>query len=492
MPDSWLNRSLRSALIWIASNPVSAIGGVLTAGGIILFLLFALIFMASGDSVNPYVGALGLLGLPTLSFAGIGLVFVGKFIFRGKVDKEPFWVDQFNIRNEKKALLLFGVSIFVFVAFVAISGIQAASFMDSSRFCGQTCHSVMEPEAVAHANSGHATARCVNCHVGEGVEGAFIAKMRGSWQLISLALDLYERPIPAPVESLPSSEDTCQKCHDTKRRHPKRMTLYTTYKDDERSSKLISAVVLNIGSSEKGSTTGIHAHGSKDLQVRYYTTDRRRENIVWVEAKTPQGTRTWSKEGETPPIIEKVRRTSKGRPIYIVKGKGNMRAMDCVDCHNRTGHNFKTAERLADELLENGVVDQSLPYAKLVTIKALEAASRSPKELFETAVAGEIMTAWPHANEAETITQRITTEARKYLYPRMNIGWGHYKDLKRHSRDEGCFRCHNQRMKDEKGKNLKQECESCHETVADRIPFEVWQKKLYAENGRKGNTKVAN
>jgi len=492
MPSSWLNRKLRSALIWIASNPVSAIGGVLTAGGIILCILFLLIYMTSAESINPYVGAMGFLGLPMIPFAGIGLVVIGKLIFKGNVGKEPFWVDQFNIRNERKALILFGVAIFTFVAFVAISSIQAATFMDSSKFCGQTCHSVMEPEAVTHAASGHATVKCVNCHVGEGLEGAFVAKMRGTWQIISLALDKFERPIPAPVESLPSSEDTCQNCHDTKRTHPKRMSLYTTYRDNEGSNKLISAIVLNVGSSEKGATRGIHAHGSKDLQVRYYTTDPDRRNIVWIEAITPRETRTWSKEGETPPTIEKVRRTSKGRPIYTIKGNGNMRAMDCVDCHNRTGHNFKTIERLANELLLKGVVDQSLPYAKLVTIKALEGASSVPKDRIETKVTAEIMAAWPHEKEADNIIKFISAEARKYLYPRMNIGWDYYQNQNQHSRDEGCFRCHNQRMVDKKGNNLKQECESCHETVADKIPFETWQKKLYGKNRGIENSRVTN
>ncbi len=492
MVDSWLNKNLRTGLVWIASNPVSAIGGVLTVGGIILFMLFVLVFIAGGASINPYVGALGFLALPGLPITGIALVLIGKFIFRGKVEKEPFWIDQFNIRNEKKALKIFGATIFAFVAFVAVSGLQAASFMDSSRFCGQTCHSVMEPEAVAHANSGHMSTKCVSCHVGEGVEGAFIAKWRGAWQVISLNLDLYERPIPAPVETLPSSEDTCQKCHDTRRKHAKRMTLYTTYKDDENSSRLISAVQLNVGSSEEGAASGIHAHGSKDLQVRYYTNDPQRENIVWVEAKTPEGTRTFAKEGEIAPIIKKVRRTSKGRPIYTVKGTGNMRAMDCVDCHNRTGHNYKPLERLADELLEKGIVDPSLPYAKLVTIKALTAAGRYPKDRIEEMVKSEIVAVWPHEEDAEIIIQRITAEARKYLYPRMNIGWDSYKNQNRHVRDEGCFRCHNQRMKDEKGENLQQECAYCHETVADRIPFEQWQKKLYAGKERDKNAQAVN
>lgn len=489
MTDSWLNRKMRSTLVWISSNPVSLIGAILATGAAVLFMIFALVYMASAQSINPYFAALGFLGLPVLGLTGGGLVLAGRLIFRERAEEEPFWVGQLNIRNERKALTLFMGSVFAFIVFAAISGMQAANFMDSARFCGETCHSVMEPEAVAHANSSHASIRCVSCHVGEGIEGAFVAKMRGAWQIISLSLDLYERPIPAPVESLPSSEDTCQECHDTSRTPAGKISLYKTFKDDRESSPLVSAIALNVGSSAKGSPAGIHAHGSKDLQIRYYTTDSKREKIAWVEAKTSRGTRSWSMEGETPPVIEKVRKTSKGRPFYIIRGEGEMREMDCVDCHNRAGHEFKGAGRLADELLDRGAVDHALPYAKLVTIKALEAAARGPRELIGAAISSEIMSSWPREATAENIVQRISVEAKRYLYPRMRIGWEAYKDQNRHSRDEGCFRCHNQRMKDENGDNLTQDCDYCHETIADRIPMEQWRERLVAKKrGEKDNS----
>ena len=54
---------------------------------------------------------------------------------------------------------------------------------------------------------------CVKCHVGEGT-GAFInSKLNGAYQMISLAFNLYKKPIPVPVHQLRPSRETCEKCH---------------------------------------------------------------------------------------------------------------------------------------------------------------------------------------------------------------------------------------------------------------------------------------
>lgn len=478
MNDFWLNTAVRSALIRLTSNPVSAMGSALAAGGAVLLVLFALVYAASAESVNPYVGALGFLGLPALIVLGAGLAALGEVLYRGRESQEPFWVSQLNIRDERRALKIFGAATAALVVFLSLSGAQAARFMDSSRFCGRACHSVMEPEAVAHENSPHSFVDCVDCHVGEGARGMVVSKMRGAWQVISLVTNSYERPIPAPVATLPSSEDTCSKCHDTRDEPPRRMRIYHTYGDGEESEKLVSAVVMKVGSSRRGAARGAHAHGSEDLKIRYYTLGRERERIVWTEARGPEGKRVWAMEGEEPPVIRQVRRTSKGRPIYIIEGEGEMREMDCVDCHNRVGHEFLRAGDLADELLDKGVVDPSLPYAKLVILKALEKAAQGPKETARRRVAGEVLAAWPTLPEADRIAATVSAEAEKYLYPRMNIGWGAYESLNRHERDEGCFRCHNQRMKNEKGENLAQSCGYCHDTIADRIPYSEWETRL--------------
>ncbi|VAX16415.1 hypothetical protein MNBD_NITROSPINAE03-157 [hydrothermal vent metagenome] len=487
MLSSKMTKTIRVALIWVTSNPVSAMGAIITIGGLLLLALFTLVYMASAEVMNPYYGALGFLGLPVLILAGAGMVVVGRLIFRDSPGQEPFWAQQFNIKDEKKALIIFGVSIGACVVFFGLSGAQTAKFMDSTNFCGQTCHSVMEPEAVSHANSTHSTIKCVRCHVGEGVQGLLISKIRGAWQVFSVLTNQYERPIPAPVKTLPSSEDTCKTCHDTGKDSPENMKLYTSFKDDEKSSRVMSAIVIDPGSSRPGAARGIHAHVSKGLKIRYYTLDKKRHFITWVESKSPQGTRVWSMEGETPPVIRAVRKTSKGRPIYTIEGKGEMREMDCVDCHNRAGHNFPDPEVLVDNMLAKGEIDPLLPYAKRVALKALMAAGEGPKLEAEGKIYSELAAAWPMDDSVTRISALLADAAGKYLYPRMNIGWGTYENLNRHSRDQGCFRCHNQRMKDKNGKNLSQDCDSCHDMVADKTPFEEWTKRLRPGLNETGN-----
>lgn len=479
MADSWFKQRVESALLWITANPVRLVGGVLAGGGVVLLFLFLLFYLLSGKAINPYYGALGFLVLPLFVVFGVFLIGISKFVARDRVVLFPAGMPQLRVESERRVLLVFGIAVTAFVVFVVAGGVQASRFMDSANFCGGTCHSVMEPEDVAHRNSPHATVDCVHCHVGEGVHGLLKSKMRGSWRAASLLFHLYERPIPAPVQDLPLPEDTCMACHNTDLEKPKKMDLYTTFQDDEGSTKMVSAVIMNLGSSKPENAYGIHAHSSRDLQVRYFATDPKRQKIVWVQALTPKGTHTWKMEGEREPDIKETRETSRGRPVYILRGAGEMRTMDCVDCHNRTGHDFLAADRLADELLDKGVVKQGLPNAKLVLSKALEAASRGSKEGMAERVTAELGYAWSGENvDLEQMAKTVALEAGKNLFPQMNVGWGTYPNELRHGRDEGCFRCHNQRMKDETGTNLDQDCDACHEMVADHIPYSEWEERL--------------
>lgn len=480
MADFWFKQRVQSALLWVTANPVRLVGGVLAGGGVVLLFLFLLFYLLSGKAINPYYGALGFLVLPLFVVFGVFLIGISRFVAKDRMVLFPAGMPQLRVESERRVLLVFGVAVTAFIAFVAAGGVQASRFMDSANFCGGTCHSVMEPEDVAHRNSPHATVDCVHCHVGEGVHGLLKSKMRGSWRVASLMFHLYERPIPAPVRDLPLPEDTCMTCHNTDRERPKKMDLYTTFQDDAGSTKMVSAVVMKLGSSKPGKAYGIHAHSSSDLQVRYFAKDLKRQKIVWVQALTPKGTRTWKMEGETEPGIRETRETSKGRPVYILQGEGEMRSMDCVDCHNRTGHDFQTADGLADELLDKGVVRQDLPNAKGVLSKALDAASRGPKEGMEERIAAELNYVWSGENvDVEQTAKTVALEAGKSLFPQMDVGWGIYPNELRHGRAEGCFRCHNQRMKDETGANLDQGCDSCHEMIADHIPFTEWEERLF-------------
>ncbi len=53
------------------------------------------------------------------------------------------------------------------IAILAAGTYKAVEVMDSTEFCGTTCH-VMKPELTAYSRSPHAHVACVNCHIGPG------------------------------------------------------------------------------------------------------------------------------------------------------------------------------------------------------------------------------------------------------------------------------------------------------------------------------------
>jgi hypothetical protein len=61
---------------------------------------------------------------------------------------------------------------------------------------------------------------------------------------------------------------------------------------------------------------------------------------------------------------------------YSVEGaaaKGASRKMDCMDCHNRTGHDFETPESAVDRSIASGKLDRSRPFARRDAVAALKA-----------------------------------------------------------------------------------------------------------------------
>ena len=93
---------------------------------------------------------------------------------------------------------------------VATGTYKAVELMESVEFCGTTCHKVMSPEYTTYLRSPHARVRCTQCHIGPGADWFVQSKLSGSWQLVSVALNLYPRPIPTPVHNLRPSRETCE------------------------------------------------------------------------------------------------------------------------------------------------------------------------------------------------------------------------------------------------------------------------------------------
>src|SRR5207344_1328223 len=113
----------------------------------------------------------------------------------------------------RRGLLMVGAMTLVNVALLSAATYQGVSYMDSTEFCGQSCHSVMAPEYAAFKNSVHSRVGCVECHIGPGAGWFVKSKLSGTRQLFAVALKTYSRPIPSPVKHLRPARETCEHCH---------------------------------------------------------------------------------------------------------------------------------------------------------------------------------------------------------------------------------------------------------------------------------------
>ena len=86
----------------------------------------------------------------------------------------------------------------------------AVNYMDSVTFCGQTCHTVMQPEYTAYQNSPHSRVECVKCHIGPGAGWFVRSKLSGVGQVFAVTFNTYPRPIPTPVHNLRPARETCE------------------------------------------------------------------------------------------------------------------------------------------------------------------------------------------------------------------------------------------------------------------------------------------
>ena len=64
------------------------------------------------------------------------------------------------------------------------------------------------------------------------------SKLSGSWQLVSVAFDLYPRPIPVPVHNLRPARETCEQCHWPQKFVGDRFKVNTHYQEDEANTEL--------------------------------------------------------------------------------------------------------------------------------------------------------------------------------------------------------------------------------------------------------------
>lgn len=442
------------------NNWISAIGAVLTVGALFSFAFLVWIDFTQDDK-NPYLGIFTYIVAPIFLIGGLATVFFGAWAQRRWAIKHAAtapdkWRLDFTDPRQRLRLILFSTGAIAFVMLSAFGSYQTYHYAESTQFCGQVCHDAMNPEFVTYKRGAHARVGCVECHVGSGAQYFVKAKINGTHQLIAYTLDNYARPIATPVKNLRPAMDTCEKCHWSDKFVGNVEIDYEHFISNKKNSAYSARMLLHVDSGKPGGPRGgIHWHASNTDRVEYFASDEKRQEIPWMRV-------TNLKSG-----VSKVYRTDafKGEPPA-----GQIRVMDCMDCHNRPSHVFPTGNDAVENAMALGQLSTKLPNIKRVAVQAMTqkditTAAAAPDKIAtfirskytDPALAGEV----PGAIAA---VQAIFTTT---IFPERKADWRVYPNNNGHKDWPGCFRCHDDKHKDPAGEKVKaSECSSCHTIIA--------------------------
>jgi hypothetical protein len=431
-----------------ARNPLSLVGAAIASAMAALFLaLFALEFL--GYLTNPYIGLLLFVAVPAIFAVGLLLIPLGAWWTsrkRRRTGQGPDW-PVIDLRRPRQRSVLVAVIALTIVNLVIVSmaAYGGVHYMETAAFCGQVCHTTMEPQFVAHQIWPHARVACTQCHVGPGA-GAFIAaKAAGTRQLVAVMTDRVPKPVPSPAGLIQPATATCGQCHSGFMRERDEIRVIREYADDEANSETATTLRMHVG----GPGGGIHRHRSLDIE--YPAADEAKETISHVRVRYPGGAvREFAIGGAAPGATS-----------------GPWRRMDCLDCHNRPAHTFSyTPQRAVDAAIEQGRIPRSLPFIRRETVAAVSADYGDRAAALE-AIAGRLTAFYAARPGTDAATLRRAVAGAQdvwagNVFPAMKVGWGTYRNNIGHVDTPGCFRCHDDNHKAADGTVITQDCELCH------------------------------
>jgi hypothetical protein len=326
----------------------------------------------------------------------------------------------------------------------------------------------MEPEYTVYQNSPHARVACVECHVGAGADWFVRSKLSGLYQVYAVLTNIYPRPIPTPLHNLRPARETCEKCHWPQKFYARKLQVQKNFLTDRDNSEWDIYMQMKIGPnySALGLQEGIHRHINPDVKIEYMTDDATRENIPWVKyTNTRTGEVTIFKDPESP-LSDSL---EKALPV---------RVMDCMDCHNRPSHAYKSPPDYIDFELISGKLPKNIPYIKYIAMQVLKDPF-SDKDTAMTIIRDSIMHFYQQShpeiyagneiriNNAVKVIQEVFSNN---TFPYMNVRYYVYPDHIGHLESKGCFRCHSGSMKAENGRIISKDCNLCHTIFAQGKP----------------------
>lgn len=456
--------------------------GIIAIGVLVFAVLMAYHTIGGGALVQPYGDLVIFFLPPVFIFAGLAVVLAGMYFewIKWRLNKPlsfaryPKW--DLNLAAERKALLTVAVGAAI-IAVPAIYGSgQAYIYTDAVPFCGSVCHS-MAPEYTTYQRSPHAHVTCAQCHVGPGATGYIVAKFRGMTELVETIQNDYPRPIPSPVTALHTIQGNCEECHWPSNSFGSRESRHVHFLSDEQNTRweIDLSVMVGGGPSAQSLEPGAHWHIAN--KVEYVASDPERQTISWVRS---------------------VNRNTGLAEVYTSEAQhstapsaGEIRTMECVDCHNRPTHILESPDQSLDTALVDGSIDASLPFIKQQGVAALTATYVDRAQAFsgiDKALRGYYKKTYPqvYAGKPQAIEAAIGYLQKTYdrnFFPSMKVRWDTYATNDRHLDSAGCSRCHDSQHKSVSGNVIRSDCDTCH-----RILGQGKASSVQFATGRKGLT----
>lgn len=436
--------------------------------GLILFLI--VLEMLTPDP-KPYMGIIAFVILPVFLIVGVVLIAAG--IWRehhrerlGKPHGLHLPVIDLNNTQHRTAFVFASVGGILLLMFSAFGSFKAYEYTDSDEFCGQVCHTVMEPEFAAYQYSPHARVGCVKCHIGPGAGWFVRSKLSGAYQVYAVMANVYPRPIPTPIENLRPAQETCEQCHWPKHFFSEKQRVNTYFLSDEHNTRWTLNLLMKIGGGniEAGPTSGIHWHMNIANEVTYAALDSQRLVIPWVRARHPDGTVRVYRSTETEVSDDSLKN------VFT-------RRMDCIDCHNRPTHIYHPPARSVNHVMSLGWIDPDLPSVKSIAVQALEypySSKQAGLDSIRTIIQEFYAMNYPDiARTKKTAIERTVGEVQKIYsrnyFPEMRVSWKQFPDHIGHLFYPGCFRCHDGKHVSDDGKVLSKDCNVCHTILAQQF-----------------------
>jgi len=298
---------------------------------------------------------------------------------RRRLLRWPTITVDLNRARHRHILFFSFVCLLVIGIFFLVGSYQTYNYTESAEFCGTVCHP-MQAEFVRYKRSPHANVDCATCHIGEGTSFFVKSKITGIAQVFSVLGDTYPRPVKGPVYNLRPARETCEECHTPTSFKDNIIKTINHYADDEANTPVRSNLILKMGGWQEstGVSEGIHWHITNP--VYFITADEQRQVVLWVGVEQEDGS---LKEYFARDMLNMAWTSF----VEEARENGEMRLMDCIDCHNRTAHVIPAPEVMVDNAITTGLISTGLPYIRSKAVEVLSPAYTSQTEA-HTAIEG--------------------------------------------------------------------------------------------------------